>query len=221
MAGPYRVELRLSQLPTQLRADIRKLLAWVSRHDATAPFDAASSNRAHHNPASVERAQDLLDGLDYDFQDFDPQGFAAWVAEQIERDVRVQDFDLSTALSGALVRTQQVDWIFYNRNRHRILQAHIITHELGHLLLGHDTYIITQEGLEAQLATLLNNAAARFRIPDTILPAQQIAQEIEAEAFARFCMTRVKRGQRARQLQQRDTVRLYPPFSAGIQDEQR
>lgn len=220
MTGPDRIALRLSQLSQPQRTDVLTLLAWVQATGVRIRLRAAEQTATEHpGPASVERAQATIQALEYDFRHFAPASFRDLVAERTERPIHLQSIALTSGLAGAVMRFADHDVIFFGRDRHPIFQQHTIVHELGHLWFNHKTFSINPDDPAAQAQTLVETAAvARFRVPDELLPADYQQQEVEAEAFARFCMAAVKRSQRQHQLRQHNNITLYPPFSSGDPD---
>lgn len=76
---------------------------------------------------------------------FSAQSFAAHLANSMGRTIILVPWDLRPLkLFGVWFRRRTdkgpLDYIFYEQWTARIHQEHIILHELGHILLGHDTY---------------------------------------------------------------------------------
>ncbi|WP_242587804.1 hypothetical protein [Streptomyces sp. MST-110588] len=68
----------------------------------------------------------------------DLRGMCDAVAARVGCPVRMVPMSLGGAVSGMTARTDGGYWIFYELRTSPWHQAHIVLHELGHLLLGHD-----------------------------------------------------------------------------------
>ncbi len=84
-----------------------------------------------------QHIEEVVASLRYDFTQFDPTGFVRHVAWLRRRAMQVMAGKFSPGLSGALVHTPTVDFIFYLADAHPVHVNHIVLHEMGHILLAH------------------------------------------------------------------------------------
>ncbi|WP_431047966.1 hypothetical protein ACQUSR_31710 [Streptomyces sp. P1-3] len=68
----------------------------------------------------------------------DLQGLCDIVARRVGRPVRLVPMSLGGVVSGMTASTDEDLWIFYELKTSPWHQIHIVLHEIGHLLLGHD-----------------------------------------------------------------------------------
>ncbi|WP_433501012.1 ImmA/IrrE family metallo-endopeptidase [Sphaerimonospora sp. CA-214678] len=68
---------------------------------------------------------------------FDPDLFISALAERRGRVVELVPMPGPAVQCGALVATDEVDYIFYATSTTRLHREHILLHEAGHLLCGH------------------------------------------------------------------------------------
>nr|WP_260867924.1 M10 family metallopeptidase domain-containing protein [Streptomyces sp. SAJ15] len=68
----------------------------------------------------------------------DLQGLCDIVARRIGRPIRLVPMSLGGVVSGMTATTDDEFWIFYELRTSPWHQIHIVLHEIGHLLLGHD-----------------------------------------------------------------------------------
>ncbi|QLY30187.1 hypothetical protein [Nocardia huaxiensis] len=66
-----------------------------------------------------------------------------------------------TGLSGGLLVTRDIDFIAYQRNTTTLHQDHIVCHEFGHLLAGHETVVMTGQDALRLLAPNIDPAVVR------------------------------------------------------------
>lgn len=107
----------------------------------------------------------------------------------------------------------------YNKNRHPLLQEHIIIHESAHLFLNHRLRKITLPTRVDESEGILKQSSVRFRshliFRDLELDMDGVdyQQEEEAETFARLFMALVHQHKRHQDLVSTQNVNLFPPFS--------
>ncbi|MGW0435938.1 hypothetical protein ACWDV4_25765 [Micromonospora sp. NPDC003197] len=120
---------------------------------------------------------------------FDPAGFVAALARQRGRPVELVPMSGQATHCGALVATDQADYIFYSASTTRLHQDHILLHEVGHLLCGHigDT---TLDVLPRLLLPNLSSDLVRRVLGRSDYTADQ---EQEAELVASMIAQRARR----------------------------
>lgn len=84
------------------------------------------------------KVSEALHELGYDFNHFVLGDFLAHIEKQRQKPIRVQDFSLvDVNLFGAWIATPEMDYILVSDTTHSVHRAHIILHEVGHIVLGH------------------------------------------------------------------------------------
>ncbi len=79
----------------------------------------------------------------------DLRGMCDVVAARVERPVHLVPMSLGGVVSGMTAVTDDGYWVFYELRTSPWHQAHIVLHELGHLLLGHgQDPAVTEEALK-------------------------------------------------------------------------
>ncbi|MFI6765028.1 hypothetical protein [Streptomyces sp. NPDC050355] len=79
----------------------------------------------------------------------DLRGMCDLVAARVERPVHLVPMSLGGVVSGMTAVTDDGYWIFYELQTSPWHQAHIVLHELGHLLLGHaQDPVVTEDALK-------------------------------------------------------------------------
>ncbi|MEU8828022.1 hypothetical protein [Streptomyces sp. NPDC048636] len=68
----------------------------------------------------------------------DLPGLCALVAERVGRPVHLVPMSLGGVVSGMTASTDEGFWVFYELRTSPWHQIHIVLHEIGHLLLGHE-----------------------------------------------------------------------------------
>ena len=160
----------------------------------------------------------MLEKLDYDYTEFTIKNYISHIELYLKRHVKLVPFDLSTATSGVCVRQTDMDLIFFNKNRHSILQEHIVIHESAHLLFNHQLLSINISEFAGGSSTT-DQLSAHFRTYDDILSQvtndylpMNKRQEAEAEIFARQFLARVRVHKRHQTLTRKKNTGLFPPF---------
>ncbi|HET6285829.1 MAG TPA: DUF6545 domain-containing protein [Amycolatopsis sp.] len=140
--------------------------------------------------------QELLHNLDLRHP-FDLNQFLEVLAEERGRRIQLIPGQLNPGyLSGMLICTADVDFIYYAQNMPAMQSRHTVIHEVGHLLLNHGT---TDPNFE-KITDVTYGDAYRHLLP-TLSPAlvQRIlgrttfdsVQEREAELFASLLLSRI------------------------------
>ncbi|MEM9954337.1 MAG: hypothetical protein AAF846_22190 [Chloroflexota bacterium] len=210
------------QLEPQFNRDLQYVLKWLDANGNTV-------NSVSYLPRSVggttstkndQTIEEMLQELNFDYTRFTLKNYIDHVAAHIGRHLELVPFDLSVATTGMCVRTKNGDFIFFNENRHRLLQEHIVIHETAHLLFGHQMLRIKMTGELADLVGSDVDVVARLRTYDNISHILDEAsklvdseQEREAEAFAREFLTQVQVNKRQEVLKDMRNSRLFPPFN--------
>ncbi|MEW2577060.1 hypothetical protein [Streptomyces syringium] len=68
----------------------------------------------------------------------DLQGMCDVVARRVGRPIRLVPMSLDGVVSGMTATTDDAYWVFYEQKTSPWHQVHIVLHEIGHLILGHD-----------------------------------------------------------------------------------
>lgn len=120
---------------------------------------------------------------------FEPTGFVAALARQRGRPVELVPMSGRATHCGALVATDQADYIFYSASTTRLHQDHILLHEVCHLLCGH----IGDTALDALPRLLLPNLSSDLVRRVLGRSDYTAAQEQEAELVASMIAQRARR----------------------------
>ena len=134
---------------------------------------------------------------------FAPAPFIAALASQRGRPVELVPMAGRSGHCGALVRTDQADYIFYSASTTQLHREHILLHEVGHLLCGHigDT---TLDILPKLLLPSLSSELVRRVLGRSDYSAEQ---EQEAELVASMIAQRAHR---------RSGSSVSPEFADGL-----
>ncbi|PPJ35801.1 hypothetical protein C5E45_23585 [Nocardia nova] len=89
-------------------------------------------------------------------------------------------------LSGGLVVTRELDFIAYQRHTSKLHQDHIVCHEFGHLLAGHETVTVVGRDAARLLAPHIDPAVVERILGRSCSSA---AEEQEAEHIAYMLMS--------------------------------
>lgn len=212
--------LRQKGLSYDTAEDLHLIIQWLTeRSKYVEPLNVVYR---HFEKASYQKMDDripsMLEQLDFDYASFTIDGYIQHIEQHLQRKVELVPFDLSPATSGVCVRKESQDLIFFNQNRHTILQQHIVLHESAHLLFDHELLKINLEEFEDTLNETFK-LTIHFRTYDVILAAAiahylpvNNEQEAEAEEFARQFMSKVQVYKRHRELRMTRNIRLFPPF---------
>ncbi|MCB5164015.1 hypothetical protein LG634_04085 [Streptomyces bambusae] len=88
-----------------------------------------------------KRCESIISGLDLSHP-FSLEGLCARIAEQRGRPIRLHPLPPEAAESGVCglwVGTASVDYVFFEAKTSRLHREHIVLHELGHILFGHNS----------------------------------------------------------------------------------
>lgn len=88
-------------------------------------------------------------------------------------------------LSGGLLVTREIDFIAYQSNTSELHQDHIVCHEFGHLLAGHEPVTVTGDDALRLLAPNIDPAVVRRMLGRTCSAERE---EQEAEHIADLLM---------------------------------
>ncbi|QMU70617.1 hypothetical protein [Streptacidiphilus sp. P02-A3a] len=92
---------------------------------------------------------------------------------------------------GLWVATAEVDYILFEKDTSRTHQEHIVSHEIGHLLLGHDSSPAHQDEVARLLMPTLDPALVRSVLGRTVYTSHE---ERAAELVASLLPLRASRG---------------------------
>jgi hypothetical protein len=150
---------------------------------------------AHQKQRVIEALRDL----GYDFNYFVLSDFLAYVEAKRRRPIVVKDFSL-VELFGAWVSTPEVDYILVSDTTHTVHRAHIILHEVGHMILNHPRHPL-KDVLKPELLRLLGVkeawGCARYVYTNHL---SNTPEEHEAEEFVFQIRDFVSRANRLQEL---------------------
>ncbi|MFJ8689648.1 hypothetical protein [Micromonospora wenchangensis] len=135
------------------------------------------------------RCQRIVDALSIPTP-FEPTRFVDALAHQRGRPVELVPMPGGASQCGALVATDQADYLFYATSTTRLHQEHILLHEVGHLLCGH----VDDRSLADLPALLLPNLSTDLVRRVLGRSDYSAAQEQEAELVASMIAHRARRG---------------------------
>ena len=125
----------------------------------------------------IQVAQAKIRGLEYDFRHYTLEGFIKHIETFTGRKIKLFYKAMPPGRTGAWISDGEGEWefIFIASNKPLIIQQLSIFHEVGHLLLGHSTLVVTRAELvnQVQNLQLVRWRSTRVDIEDK-----------EAEAFA-------------------------------------
>lgn len=144
----------------------------------------------------------VIENLNYDFRQFELDHFLAHVSHLRGREIRYRGFPFSPTLFGLWIPVGDRDYLAYNSGTYHVHHVHILLHEVGHLLLGHQPIPLERLfGNEAE--GVIRVLEGQPSVPLNCLPRAQAAtllevtpQEKEAEAFSTLIQQRVIRAHR-------------------------
>jgi hypothetical protein len=153
----------------------------VDQVDAPGPVGIAGST--HMTDIEVQ-VQAVVDGLNYDFNQFTVPHFIDHLETLRARDIILQGVSFDQGLHGFWIRAETADYVFFNRRTHEVHQIHHILHELGHMMLKHqlhDLALLLPPKLVARLRSLTPALQGHCRSWNP----NDIPEEREAELFVR------------------------------------
>lgn len=172
-----------------------------------------------NDAAATRTAQRVLERLDYDFDHFELDHFIHYVEHIRERKIYPTSCDLPGELTGLWIPGESlpIDFVIYKADTHPMHQAHIILHELAHMLMEHPPRSLSQLVSPELLQQL--NLGSQGHVRSLLNPDQY---EREAEAFVRLIQQRVVRAKRLQELTGSDSsIEALRPFvrEVFIQDD--
>jgi hypothetical protein len=81
--------------------------------------------------------EQVVEELDYNFEEFELDHFVKYVQTARGRLLVVLPYPFASTLFGLWIPGEITDYVFYSSRTHPIHQAHIVLHEIGHMLLKH------------------------------------------------------------------------------------
>lgn len=161
----------------------------------------------------VAHVQQVIHDLGYDFAEFDLQHFLQHLRQRRRRDILLVAFTFEPGISGAWVRAQTADYIFYPDQVPDIYRNHSILHEIGHILLQHQCRPVENFLSPQMLARLGEKAPGRLR---QATPPAHDADEKAAEMFVTLVQQQIMRNQRRYELAGDSTsIQAFKPFIDG------
>ncbi len=91
------------------------------------------------------RLQATFETMDFDFGQFSLATFVDWIAQRRGKPIELQPWpSMPRAFSGLWLSHPETEHIYYADNLPPLLERITILHELAHILLGHQTLLITE-----------------------------------------------------------------------------
>lgn len=144
--------------------------------------------------------QQALEGLAYDFSAFELTHFLRHVETYRQRPIVCQGMPLPVGIFGLWIPAETADYLFYTLNTYLVHRTHIILHEVGHMLLKHNTQIMSATEL-TRLALLLSDGSQPQGLARRIRQYVRSSQEeAEAEDFVHLLQRYVIQANRFRYL---------------------
>lgn len=141
---------------------------------------------------ATDKAQEILQGLHYNFTAFTLEDFLLAAGRAKGRILKAFACDLPTDVLGGWLTDDAapMEYIFYKKDLPEIQQIHIQLHEVSHFLMGHETRRINRQALiqaEDQGPALILGEILQLRSNiSTVL-------EVEAETLASLIQKQVIR----------------------------
>jgi len=132
------------------------------------------------------RCREILDGLDIP-EPFELGTFLGNIATLRGRRIYVRPFTARHGLCGAWIRTRHADYIYHDQHTTYLHRTHIVLHEVGHMLLGHEFSRMTESELAGPLAPKVSAHLIRSTPGHA---GYGSAQEREAETLASIILER-------------------------------
>lgn len=124
---------------------------------------------------------------------FSVPGFCRGLAEQRGRPIKLSAVAMPPGLYGAWIAGSHTDHIFFERRTSAVHQEHIVLHEIGHLLCGHESAPAPADDMLSLLPSLRRETVRRV-LGRTGYAA---AEEREAELLASLISLAAVRAVRA------------------------
>ncbi|MDX2137271.1 MAG: hypothetical protein SF123_04190 [Chloroflexota bacterium] len=150
--------------------------------------------------ASSDVVRDVLDALQYDFNEFELTHFANHIADHRRKPIAIISLAMTSTLHGIWIPAQTHDYIFCNALLQPVHRTHVVLHELAHLMLGHGLQPI-REVLPPSLIQELGgeNTLGRLRAAPTN-DAHADDEERESERFVYLIQRKLVRVNRLAEL---------------------
>lgn len=153
-------------------------------------------------PAVQAYVQSEIQALNYDFTRFSVKDFVEHIERRHKKRIYLFSYPLADALFGLWIPSDLGHIVVVNANTHPIHQAHIIIHEVGHILFNHPVDPLNQV-LPPELLKVLGVIEAygcvRYANRAAITRTQR---ELEAETFAFQVQDHIIRAKRLHELTQ-------------------
>lgn len=166
------------------------------------------------NGRDLARVQALLDQLDYDFNQFELMHFVGHIENCRRKGIHLLPIECDPALFGIWLSGDEVEYIFYNAFVQPIHQVHIVLHEIGHMLLGHEKRPIKNilpSDMVAEWKLYGMTGRARYAPTDD---AHADAEEQETEHFVYLVQQRTMRANRLAELtRESSSIELLRPIT--------
>jgi hypothetical protein len=164
------------------------------------------------------KIQNVLLGLGYPFDEFSIDHFVQHVQHYRNRPILCVPYPFSPGISGAWIYGNQLDFIIYRSNTHRIHQNHVILHEIAHMLLKHPLHPI-KDILSPELLEDLQMPMGHLRALE-VNRAKDVVEQ-EAEYFVALVQKQVVRVERMAELTAGgSSISALHPYVAGLPYEQ-
>jgi len=143
--------------------------------------DSLHQNNLRDN--TLNKLQQIVDTLDYDYSQFSLPDFTDHVAGFVRQEIIIVPWEFEKDLFGLWINTTTSHYVFFNDQLHATLQFHTILHEFAHIVLEHEPkpighYIDSKVLEQFQLTqTPLGKARTNQQI------VEQDKEEHEAEEF--------------------------------------
>jgi hypothetical protein len=147
-----------------------------------------------------KEAQAILDSLDYDFSEFDPDSFTKWVEERSGKPVHfIPAACSSLGSTGFWITDDDRHYICYQAGMPVWQEEHTKIHELCHIAAGHDTLNIGDRGVCAFLQQLAGEPESGVQLRVSGAKAHAIENDV-AEAMTCLIYERSARAATERNL---------------------
>ena len=161
--------------------------------------------------------QQVIQALDYDFEQFNLPDFVNHLEQQRNRTIHLNGAKLKSDLFGMWIPAPSADYVFFNATLHPIHQIHSVLHELAHIVLNHTCQPINEVLPPELLAELGTSLTVKGRLRTALPQKDRDPQEIESELFVFEIQKRVMSAQRISELQAgNSSIPLFRPLAHGM-----
>ena len=94
--------------------------------------------------ALENKLKDVVESLDYDFNEFELTHFIRHIEQLMRREIILVPLPLELGLYAVWIPAETAHYVFYNEIAHPVDQTHSILHELAHIVLNHSRKHIGQ-----------------------------------------------------------------------------